>query len=257
MVTLFGADLLPLEDPFGQNADLRFSSPNNEHIFGTDQFGRDMLSRVIYGTRTSLAIGTISVLSAMTIGSAIGMLSAMGTNRLNRTIGIINDAITGIPILLIAIIIIITSDFSVVTLTASLVFAFTPYFIRFSRTLANSFKELGYFKMAIAKGAGIWHLTVKHLIPHSSMTIITYAIGLVGMAIITESALNFLGLGVPPPTPSLGGILQESRSYLENAPWLALIPGSVLAIMSIGFVFMGDYISEYNKKLTKVYTGNE
>ena len=238
------ADLLPLQNPLEQDALTRLQSPGDEHLMGTDNFGRDVFSRIVYGARSSLYIAVTSVALGTLLGALIGTASAYRGGWTDQVLQRATDTLLGFPILVLAIIVVVAFGPSVHTVMAAITIGVTPQMVRLARSRTLSVKEEAFVTTARAVGVSSSRIIFKHVIPHTASPILAYATGYVGMALIVESAFHFLGLGVPPPHPSWGGILQEGRAYLETAPWLAIFPGIVLSATVFSFVMVGDALRD-------------
>lgn len=238
------ADVLPLKDPLLQSATDRLIAPNADYLFGTDNFGRDVFSRILHGAQASFLIVFSSVALGTIIGSIIGVLSALNGGITDTIIQRLTDAFLGFPLLVLAIILMIALRPSVLTIATALTLVLIPQMIRLARSLTLTVIQSDFIKSYLAKGFPISRIAFNHIMPHISASIITYAAGFAGVAIIAESTLNFLGLGVPPPYPTWGGMLQESRQYMEGAPWLAIFPGAILSMAAFSFMFISDTLPE-------------
>ncbi|MBI2938628.1 MAG: ABC transporter permease [Thaumarchaeota archaeon] len=238
------ADFLSLHDPIVQDVPNRLKPPGGEFFLGTDNFGRDIFSRIIYGSRSSLYISLTSVLAGAVIGTLIGMISAYRGGWLDLILQRIVDTLLGFPSLVLAVIMVVALGASTNTVIVAIAAALIPQATRLSRACTLSVREEGFVLAAQAIGAPPQHVMLKHVLPHIIAPVLAYATGYVGVALLAESALSFLGLGVPPPYPSWGGMLQESRLYLERAPWLTIFPGLALSITVLSFTLLGDALQD-------------
>ncbi len=238
------ADFLSLHDPIVQDVPNRLKPPGGEFFLGTDNFGRDIFSRIIYGSRSSLYISLTSVLAGAVIGTLIGMVSAYRGGWLDLILQRIVDTLLGFPSLVLAVIMVVALGASTNTVIVAIAAALIPQATRLSRACTLSVREEGFVLAAQAIGAPTQHVMLKHVLPHIIAPVLAYATGYVGVALLAESALSFLGLGVPPPYPSWGGMLQESRLYLERAPWLTIFPGLALGITVLSFTLLGDALQD-------------
>ena len=238
------ADLLPLQDPLKQDAISRLLPPGDEYLMGTDNFGRDVFSRIVYGARSSLYIAVTSVALGTLLGTLFGTISAYRGGWIDLVIQRATDTLLGFPILVLAIIVVVVLGPSAHTVMAAITIGVIPQMVRLARSRSLSVKEETFVMTARALGVSSPRIIFKHILPYTFSPILAYATGYVGMALIAESALHFLGLGVPPPQPSWGGMLQEGRAYLEAAPWLAIFPGLVLSATVFSFVFLGDALRD-------------
>ncbi len=238
------ADFLLLDDPLKQDALNRLQPPGGENLMGTDNFGRDVFSRIIYGARSSVYIAITSVALGTLLGTLIGTVSAYRGGWTDMVLQRMTDILLGFPILVLAVIVVVALSPSANTVMLAIIIGVMPQMVRLARSCSLSVKEETFVTTARAMGMSSLRIIFKHIFPHAVSPIIAYATGFVGIALIAESALHFLGLGVPPPHPSWGGILQEGRVYLEVAPWLAVFPGIVLSITVFSFVFVGDALRD-------------
>jgi len=247
------ADLLPLQDPLAQNIPSQFESPGYESFFGTDNFGRDVFSRVIYGSRPSLYIAITSVVLGTLLGTLIGMISAYRGGWIDLVSQRVVDMLLGFPILVLAVFIVVALGPSAHAVMIAIAVAVMPQMVRLSRSRALAVREETFILAARAIGASPLRIVLRHILPHTISPVLTYATGYIGTALVAESALSFLHLGVPPPYPSWGAMLYEGWIYLEAAPWLTIFPGIVLSITAFSFVFLGDALRDILDPRTRVH----
>lgn len=238
------AEFLPLRDPLLQNASARLLPPGAEYLFGTDNYGRDVLSRVIFGARSALYIAIVSVSLATIAGVIIGAVTGTHGGMLDRITQQINTAMLGFPIFVLAVVLITALGPSSNAVLFGIGLGVFPQMVRLSHSITVSVKTEGYFRLTTSMGLSPWRIALRHVVPRISSPVLAYATGYIGIALILESALSFLGLGIPPPTPTWGGMLQESRLYMEGAPWLALAPGLALCAAAFSFMFLGDWVHD-------------
>ncbi len=243
LVALF-ADAVAPHDPLAQDIPNRLKPPGGESFLGTDNFGRDVFSRIVHGSRISLYVAVMSVLAGTVFGTLLGMVSAYLGGWVDLVAQRVVDAFLGFPLLVLAVVMVVALGASTHTVVIALAVVLTPQMARLSRARALSVKAETYVVAARATGASLPRIVLKHILPHSLGPILAYATGWVGAALIAESALSFLGLGVPPPYPSWGGMLQEGRQYLEVAPWLTVLPGLALSITVLSFALLGDALRD-------------
>jgi len=237
-------DAIAPHDPLAQDIPNRLKPPGGEFFLGTDNFGRDVFSRIVHGSRISLYVAVMSVLAGTVLGTLLGMASAYLGGWVDLVIQRAIDTFMGFPLLVLAVVMVVALGESTHTVVIALAVVLTPQMARLSRSRALSVKEETYIAAARATGAGLPRIVLKHILPHSLGPILAYATGWVGAALVAESALSFLGLGVPPPYPSWGGMLQEGRQYLEVAPWLTVLPGLALTITVLSFALLGDALRD-------------
>jgi peptide/nickel transport system permease protein len=224
--------LLPLENS-------RLTSPSLQHLFGTDDFSRDVFTRVIYGTRTSMSVGfTVAVLSTV-IGGALGLVTGY-YDAVDRILMRIVDGFIAFPAILLAIAIAAALRPNVITVVAALTVVYTPYMVRVMRAPVLSNRNELYVEAARSIGASDARILLLHLLPNSAASLLVQATFTFSFGVLAEAALSFLGVGVPPTTPSWGGMLNQSKDYLLQAPWMTLAPGLALATVTLGLNLLGD-----------------
>jgi peptide/nickel transport system permease protein len=224
--------LAPVITPYSP-ADVNFTQlragPSAEHWLGTDELGRDTLTRVFYGARISLSVGFASVIVASIVGTALGMIAGFVGGWLDEIIMRIMDAMLALPFLVLAI-----------ALAAILAIVSTPPFARITRGQVLSEKERDYVQASVALGARAARTLFGHILPNILSVVIVQASLALAIAVLAESALSFLGLGVQPPTPSWGSMLNTSRGYLGTQPWMAFAPGTAIFLVVLAFNLIGD-----------------
>ncbi len=239
------ADQIAARDPLLQDIPNRLRSPGGEFLFGTDRFGRDMFSRVIHGTRVSLYVGLVSVAVSTAAGGLIGIASGYLGGKPDLLMQRVVDALMAFPTLVMALIIVAAFGSSTSNVIIAIVVALTPRMARISRAQALSVREELYIVASQSIGVKPLRIMLRHILPNSLAPIIVLATGYLAEAVIAEAALSFLGLGVPPPDPSWGRMLQEgAREYLEIAPWLTVFPGIALSLAVFGFTLFGDALRD-------------
>lgn len=250
------ADQIAARDPLLQDIPNRLRSPGSEFLFGTDRFGRDMFSRVIYGTRVSLYVGLISVAVSTAAGGLIGIASGYLGGKPDLLMQRVVDALMAFPTLVMALIIVAAFGSSISNVIIAIVVALTPRMVRISRAQALSVREELYIVASQSIGVKPFRVMIRHILPNSLAPIIVLATGYLAEAVIAEAALSFLGLGVPPPDPSWGRMLQEgAREYLERAPWLTVFPGIALSLAVFGFTLFGDALRDVLDPRLSTFSG--
>lgn len=227
-------------DPLYVDATARLQSPSAQHWLGTDRFGRDTFSRVLFGARTTLFVGVVAVGVAALVGVPLGILAAMSRRWIGTLIMRCADILLAFPALLLAIM--FSAVFGGSTLTAMLAIgiATIPVFARVVRAGALQVLASEYVLAARCAGRRPTSIAVRHVLPNVGSIVIVQASVAFAIAILAEAALSFLGLGTPPPTPSWGMMLQESQAMLFLAPRLAVVPGLAIALAVLGFNLLGD-----------------
>jgi peptide/nickel transport system permease protein len=245
LVAIFAPQIAP-QDPFAQNVSQQFREPSPAHWFGTDTFGRDVFSRVVYGSRISLFVGLISVLAATAIGTVLGVVSAYARGLFDLLFQRLVDALLGFPSIVFLMVLVVAMGASLLNVTLATAVIFTPLMIRVSRGAALSVTEEPYVLAARAIGASQVRVALLHVLPNSLAPVVAIAANLMGAAVVAEAGLSFLGLGVPPPAPSWGSMLNEATrgGNFETATWLAIYPGLVLGALVFSFMFIGDGIRD-------------
>ena len=250
------ADQIAARDPLIQDIPNRLRSPGSEFLFGTDRFGRDMFSRVIYGTRVSLYVGLVSVAFSTAAGGLIGIASGYLGGKPDLLMQRVVDALMAFPTLVMALIIVAAFGSSISNVIIAIVVALTPRMVRISRAQALSVREELYIVASQSIGVKPFRVMIRHILPNSLAPIIVLATGYLAEAVIAEAALSFLGLGVPPPDPSWGRMLQEgAREYLEIAPWLTIFPGIALSLAVFGFTLFGDALRDVLDPRLSTFSG--
>lgn len=236
---VFGPWLAPA-DPNAQDLALRLAAPSGSHVFGLDELGRDIFSRLLVGARISLLVGLAVVSVASTVGIMMGALAGYYGGRVDMMISRVMDVLLAFPGILLAIALVAVLGPSLTNVIIALSFIGWVGYARLVRAQVLRIREFEYVQAARALGAGTPRILLRHVIPATMPTVIVQAtLGMAG-AIIAEASLSFLGLGVQPPTPSWGTMLDAGRSHLFDAPHLTLFPGLAIAILVLGFNFLGD-----------------
>lgn len=238
------AGVISPEDPLTQDTPRRLQAPGDGYLLGSDNFGRDVFSRTLHGGRTALYIALASVALGTAIGAVIGLASAYRGGLIDLLVQRVVDAFFGFPLLVLAVVVVATFGPSPNTVIAAIAVALAPQVARLSRSSALSVRTSGHIVAAHSIGAGSTRILFRHFLPHSLGPVLAYATGFVGTALVAEAALSFLGLGVPPPNPSWGGMLADGRSFLEVAPWLTLVPAVALSVTALCFVVLGDFLRD-------------
>jgi ABC-type dipeptide/oligopeptide/nickel transport system permease subunit len=227
-------------DPMAQNLPERYQPPDSDHPMGTDALGRDVLARVIFGARTSLGIAITAATISSIIGAMIGFLSGFIGGKLDTLITRLIDILMAFPMVLLAIIIITVMGSGIVNLIMAIVVSSLPRFARLARSSALSIRESDFILASRSLGANMWWQIISHVVPNGIPLVIVLATARLGTVILTESSLSFLGLGVPPGTPSWGSMISEGRQVLREAPWLSIAPGAAIMLVVLCFNLLGD-----------------
>jgi peptide/nickel transport system permease protein len=226
-------------DPLDVNLAVRLTSPGTEHWFGTDMYGRDSYSRVIYGSRISLIVGTSVALITSVVGLLLGLLSGY-LRPLDGVIMRIMDGIMALPSLLLALSFVALTNASVRNVIIALTIPQTPRVARLVRSVVLSLREEAYVEASVALGARLRRVLFRHILPNTMAPLVVQATFICGSAILIEAGLSFLGVGTPPEIPSWGNIMAESRAYVGVAFWLITFPGLFLAATVLAINLLGD-----------------
>lgn len=239
LIAIFAPFLAPY-DPISRIKADSALEPSGTYFFGTDLLGRDIFSRVIYGSRISIEVGVIAVGISLVIGLFFGALAGYFGRWPDVIIMRIADIFFAFPYILGAIAIMTILGSGIVNIFLVIGILGWAYFARIFRGSILSIKNKEYIEAARALGASNYRIITKHIFPNAMAPIIVYATMNVGTAIIVEAALSFLGIGVQPPTPAWGKMLAESLDFIDIAPWMMLFPGLAIVITVLGFVLLGD-----------------
>jgi peptide/nickel transport system permease protein len=245
LVAIFAPYLTP-HDPFAQNLNLRLIPPvwmdgsQPEHLLGTDQIGRDYLSRLIYGTRISMLIGVLTVITSGLIGITVGIIGGFYGGRTDDVVMFLITCRLSIPLILVALTVValVGSSLAVVILTLGLLL--WDRFAVVARTTTMQVRNLDYIAAAQAAGASRVHILAREVLPNIANHLVVVATLEMALAILLEAALSFLGLGVPPPLPSWGLMIAEAKEYMFFSPWVIMTPGVVLFVLVLGINLLGD-----------------
>jgi ABC-type dipeptide/oligopeptide/nickel transport system permease subunit len=246
IVAAAAAPLLAPLSPSAQFSDAVLKGPGavDRHSLGTDEFGRDILSRIIWGTRISLQVGLASVLFACVLGIPLGIYA--GYRAAWAEVGIMRatDMLMAFPTLLLALIIVTALGGTLLNEILAIGVALTPNFVRLARSLTLTIRENDYIMAARAIGAGQLRVMARHVFPNALYGLVVVATLYIATAIRTEASLSFLGLGIPPPTPSWGNILSEGRQYIKCCPWITTFSGLAIMLAVLAFNLMGDALRD-------------
>ena len=245
IVAIF-APLIATQDPREINHKKQFADPgSSQRLLGGDSLGRDVFSRLVYGSRVSLLVGLLSVLFGTTAGFFVGIASAYFGGVVDLIVQRIVDAMQAFPALLLALAIMAALGASTTNVIIALTIVFVPGSARTIRSQSLSIKEMDYMLSARAVGAGNWRIMVRHMVPNCIATYFILASISLGVAVIAEASLSFLGVGVSPDTPSWGGMLTgASQNYVKVAPWLGVFPGLAIATVVFAWNLLGDSLRD-------------
>jgi len=227
-------------DPIEQNMRETLQPPSSKHLFGTDPFGRDVLSRIIWGSRISLVVGILSVFFAALCGVPLGVIAGYFKGKVDLILSRLIDVMLSFPGIILAIVIMAVLGQSLNNVILAVSISMIPRFARIARGQTLAVREKEFIQAAVSLGAS--HLTIiwNHILPNILTPLIVQSTLSLGSAIIIEASLSFLGLGVQPPTPTWGEMLNTGRQYLYTAPWIAYSAGFFITLTVLGFNLLGD-----------------
>lgn len=238
------APALLLDRALAMRTDALLKGPSWDHPLGTDQFGRDLLSRVLVGARPSVLVAFGAVGLAALAGTTVGLAVGYAGGTADHVVLRLADVLFAFPGLLLAMAVMAILGPSLANLVVVLGVVYTPQFVRVARAAALTVRNEQYVEAARAMGAGSLRVLVRHVAPNAmAPVLVQVSLGL-SLAVLSESALSFLGLGIQPPVPSWGNMLSEGRQFMEIAPWNAIAPGVAIAAVVLGFNLLGDGLQE-------------
>jgi peptide/nickel transport system permease protein len=249
LVAIF-APLLSPGDPYEQSLRLRFRPPVWEergtwaHPLGTDRLGRDMLSRIIWGSRVSLAVGALAVLLSSVFGAAVGLVAGYYGGRVDATLMRVTDATLSFPTILLALILAVTVGPSFLNVVIAISVVLWARYARVIRGQVLTLMQLDFIAQARIAGAGAWRIITRHLLPNTLNTLVVLMTLQVGYVIIVEASLSFLGAGIPPPTPAWGSMIAEGRDVVTSAWWVSFLPGLAILLVVLAFNLLGDWLRD-------------
>jgi peptide/nickel transport system permease protein len=228
------------QDPLGMNIAARLQPPSAAHLLGTDQYGRDLLSRVMRGAGPSLAVGAVAVGLGMGVGVAFGVAGGWAGGWLDEALMRVMDAVYGFPAVLSALLVAAVFGPGVLLSMVAVGIAYVPVFARLTRASFLTLREQDFVLAARALGAADLTIVGRHVLPNTVSPLIVQATISFPLAILAEAALSYLGLGTQPPHPSWGLMLRDAQSFLALSPWYAIFPGAAIALAVLGFNLLGD-----------------
>jgi peptide/nickel transport system permease protein len=239
------ADFIAVNDPLTTNARASLARPGGEHVLGADFMGRDVLSRIIYGARISLIVGIGATVLGCIIGMAIGLMSGFFGGWFDLTVQRLMDIMQSLPLLVMALVMAASLGPSLTNTIIAIAIPLVPTVARTIRSNTLALREMPFVEAARAVGMSETRIAVQHVLPNTLAPLIVLATAQLGSAILVESALAFLGLGVPEPHPSWGRMLSESAAeYVRTAPWLVIFPGIAISAVVFGTNLLGDAIRD-------------
>jgi peptide/nickel transport system permease protein len=243
IIALF-ADVIAPYDPNKIDILNKLQGPSLDHLVGTDQLGRDTLSRLIHGTQIALLVAAISIGLAVLIGSVLGAIAGYGPTWLDFIIMLIFDTMRSYPVIMFALAVVVLFGPSLTTIIIIIMATSFPTYGRLMRTQTQTLRKSEYILSAQALGISTPRILLRHILPNTIGPILIVASMDVPFVIALEAGLSFLGLGVRPPTPSWGSILNDGFTYIRNSPWILFSAGAPLILVTIGFTFLGEQLRD-------------
>jgi len=240
IVIALAAPLISPHDPYKVDLRGRLAGMTSEHVFGTDSYGRDMLTRIFYGARVSLLIGLVPSLIAIVIGATLGLISGYFGGRIDFLIMRLADIVLSFPSILLAMVIMYTLGASLMNLFIALSVINWGVTARTVRAQTLSLREKEFVEAARSVGVSPWVIMFKHILPNCIPTLLVILTLDIPDAVLSESTLSFLGVGAQPPEASWGLMISENKKFLFTQPWVALAPGVAILLLVISFNFLGD-----------------
>jgi peptide/nickel transport system permease protein len=241
-VLLVLAVVVPLVVPYGpmDMVAMSLDAPSSSHPFGTDLLGRDVMTRIFFATRSSLAVAICATALALVVGATWGAIAGFFGGRVEMVLMRLLDVLQAFPPLLLAIALVAVLGTSLGNLILTMGVLFIPQFARVAAGATLSVRQRQFVMAAKVLGVPDWKSLFVHVLPNISTPLIIETTSTITIALLTESALSFLGMGIQPPTPTWGGMIAESTSVMTRAPWLILAPGAAIMLVVLGFLLLGD-----------------
>jgi peptide/nickel transport system permease protein len=239
IVALFGRYVAPY-GPTEQFTKSMLASPNGTYWLGTDEFGRDILTRMLYGSRVSFQVGFISVGLAGSVGVVLGLIAGYVGGWIDNILVLLMDVIWAFPAVLLAIVFVTTRGNNLTNAMIAIAIVYMPTFMRVVRGATLTVRQTTYVEAAIATGVSMPRILARHVFPNVTAPLIVHASLNFAAAVLAEASLSFLGLGNKPPNPSWGSMVSSSYGFLQQAPWAAIFPGIAIALVVLGFNLLGD-----------------
>ncbi len=231
-------------DPLKIDFANKLRPPGAGHLLGTDEFGRDMASRLIAGATTTVWLSVLTVIAAIILGTLVGVISGFFRGPLDRVMMMFNDALLAFPGILLALGLLAVVGANKYGIVLALAIAYTPTVARVIRGTVLSLREKEYIAGSRVMGNSEAYTIFRHILPNCGAPLIVLATAMLGWVILAESSLSFLGLGVPPPAPTWGNMLATGRSYLSQAAWIGIFPGLLISLSLLGINLLGDALRD-------------
>lgn len=231
-------------DPLGLNLRAKLGAPSARHWLGTDEFGRDVFSRIMAGAATSVTVAALTVLLATVLGVAVGALAGFARGWTDRVLMAFNDTLLAFPGILLALGLMVVVGANRWGIVLALGLAYAPSVARVVRGTVLSLREKEFVEASRSIGNSEWSTLVRHVLPNCWAPVAVLSTSMFGWVLLSESALSFLGLGVPPPAPTWGNMLAGARPYMQQAVWLGLAPGLCIALTLLGINLLGDALRD-------------
>ncbi len=249
LIAILAPQLSP-RDPHDQSLRNRFTPPvwqeggSWKYPLGTDRLGRDMLSRIIWGSRVSLAAGVVTVLVASAFGAVVGLVGGYYGGRVDAALMRITDATMSFPVILLALILAVTAGPSFTNVVVAIAVILWARYARVIRGQVLTVMQLDFIAQARIAGAGASRIITRHLFPNTLNTLVVLVTLQIGYVIIVEASLSFLGAGIPPPTPAWGSMIAEGREFVTSAWWVSMFPGLAILLVVLAFNLLGDWLRD-------------
>jgi peptide/nickel transport system permease protein len=243
-VMALAAPVLAPYDPLAQHAGQELLAPNAQFWLGTDQFGRDELSRIMYGAQVSFVVAVAATVSGAVVGVLAGLLAGYAAGGVDSVVMRLCDALFAFPAILVGIGLVTVLGPSLSSTAIALAISQAPYYARVTRGSVLTVRDQEFVVAAHSFGAGGMWIAFRHILPNCSTALLVQLSLSLGFSVLAEAGLSYIGLGVQPPAASWGNMLSESQRFVDNAPWLALWPGLMIALLVLGLNFLSDAIRD-------------
>jgi peptide/nickel transport system permease protein len=251
LCTVAGPALAP-HDPSAQDLASRLQGPSGSHLLGTDELGRDVLSRLVVGTRIAVQVAVPAILLAVLVGGALGMIAAFAGGWVDHVAVVVMDTLQVFPAVMLALLVLTLLGPSLVNLVVVIAIAFVPNYARVSRALVQTTKEEVYIEAERSLGASSRRIVWRHIVPNIVAPLAILVAMDIPFAIVAEAGLSFLGLGVQPPTPSWGVILSDGFRRVQESPWPVVFASAVLAATTVGFTLLAERLRDVIDPKTRI-----